>query len=437
MKDIKTQQNTYTKMRLSGTLNIIVLIALLSLTSSCVEVFKHENKLDENAASDIEIPKGIYVYNDYFKSIPLIKVLLLKGVNEFNLSISVPFEIHTLDNTLLEAEAHAASHSGNATNILEEIKYLPKSIVKLTDTHIVIGERKYIKKPVEFLALKDGEITVNDIKYWGKIQCIPQANGTFLVIEETNVENYLTGVLPSEMQASWTNNTLFAQAVAARTYALYKKKKRNTELYHVDKLDLAYKGRLNENKKTNEIINKSKGIIMVSDWLIFPGYFHSTCGGYTEDVTLIFKEKSIKPLSGVKCGYCTASQYYRWQVYIDKNEIARNLKNINVDTGNPFSIRPVDLGPGGHAAAIEVKNSSGIIKRIDANTFRLSIGSDKLYSTSFKTDDTADGITFSGRGWGHGVGLCQYGSQKMGLSGFKWHEIVKYYYQGIELVKIY
>ena len=436
MKDIKTQQNTCTKKRLSWTLNVIALIALLILTGSCVEVSKHENKLDGNAASDIEIPKGIYVYNDYFKSIPLIKVLLLSKVKEFNLSISVPFEIHVLDNILLEPAAHAASHSGSGLNVLEKIKYLPKSIVKLTDTHIIIGERKYKRKPIEFLASKDGDVTVNDIKYWGKIQCIPQMDNTFLVIEETNVENYLAGVLPSEMPVSWSNNTLFAQTVAARTYALYKKKKRNIEMYHVDKLDLAYKGRLNENKKTNEIVNKSRGIIMVSDWLIFPGYFHSTCGGHTEDVAHIFKEKSIKSLSGVLCGYCTASQYYGWQTYIDKNEIAKNLKDINVDTSSPFSIRPVDLGTGGHAAAIEVKNSSGI-KRIDANIFRLSIGSDKLYSTSFKTNDNAVGITFSGRGFGHGVGLCQYGSQKMGLSGFKWHEIVKHYYPGIDLVKIY
>ena len=207
---------------------------------------------------------------------------------------------------------------------------------------------------------------------------IPQVNGKFLVIEGTDVENFLLGVIGSEMPASWAKNTLFAQTVAARTYVLYKKKKRDSAMYHINKLDLAYKGTLNENNKTREMVNKSKGIIMVYNWQIFPGYFHSTCGGHTEDVYHTFKEKSIPPLAGVACGYCKSSKYYRWQTDVNKEKLGRKLHRL-YKTATPLSsLRPSDLGPGGHAGTIEIRSSSKT-KKIDANTFRLLIGPNKLF----------------------------------------------------------
>ena len=74
---------------------------------------------------------------------------------------------------------------------------------------------------------------------------------------------------------------------------------------------------------------------------------------------------------------------------------------------------------------------------MNANEFRLIVGPNNLRSTAFKVKNNGSSLTFDGSGWGHGVGLCQYGTQGMANSGFKWYDILRYYYPEIDLVKIY
>ena len=385
---------------------------------------------DKESAATLKIPKEVYIYDEYLETSPQINVLLLKDVKEFSLAISSPFEIFSLG-----IPSNNPLSSGDRKPLKKYNKLL-KSQVTLTNSHILIGKNKFKRRIIVLAVENNDTIEVNNNSYRGTIKIIPQTNGKFLVIEETDVESFLLGVIGSEMPASWTKNTLFAQTVAARTYVLYKKKKRDTDMYHINKLDLAYKGTLNENNKTREIVNKSKGVIMVYNWQIFPGYFHSTCGDHTEDVYHTFKGKSIPPLAGVPCGYCESSKYYRWQADVNKEELKSKLHKF-YKTATPFSsLRPSDLGPGGHASTIEIHSSSKT-KKIDANTFRLLIGPNKLLSTAFTVKNNGQNLELSGKGWGHGVGLCQYGAQKMGTSGFKWYEILKHYYPKIDLVKIY
>lgn len=385
----------------------------------------------------------MHVYDDYLTSAPLVKVLLLKNVKEFRLSIESPFEIYSLDidknNTLKDSlykQDNVNQTDGGGRNLILKSGRLHESIVKVSNEGIIIGSNVLSKEPVEIRPEIDGKITVNGIGYWGNILIFPKPDNTLLVIEETDVDHYLTGVVGKEMPASWTKNTLFAQAVTARTYVLYQKKKRKLDSYHLSKVDLAYKGRSDENDKIIDIVNKSNGIIMVYDWMLFPGYFHSTCGGHTEDVNHVFNEKSIPPLSGVPCGHCEASKYYRWQTDIAKSNIEKNLVKYNVKSDNHLVVKPIGLGKGGHATKIKIGATSGN-KTINANTFRLLIGPNKLYSTAFSAKNSNESINFTGRGWGHGVGLCQYGAQGMGASGSKWYEILRHYYPENDLVKIY
>ncbi|HJO56361.1 MAG TPA: hypothetical protein QF423_06760, partial [Candidatus Scalindua sp.] len=94
------------------------------------------------------------------------------------------------------------------------------------------------------------------------------------------------------------------------------------------------------------------------------------------------------------------------------------------------------IGPGGHCSTIKIEHTGGT-KRVNANDFRLIIGPNNLRSTSFSIKNSGSTFVFEGRGWGHGVGLCQYGTQNMAKSGFRWYDILRYYYPEIDLVKIY
>ena len=152
---------------------------------------------------------------------------------------------------------------------------------------------------------------------------------------------------------------------------------------------------------------------MMYNWDLFPGYFHSTCGGHTEDVNLVFNLKSILPLSGVDCGYCNKSKYYTWKKEFGMDEIERKLSSAQIE--DISDIVAENIGPGGHCSTVMIEHQGGA-KSFNANAFRLMIGPNNLLSTAFKIKNNGDSVTFEGKGWGHGVGLCQYGMQNMARS---------------------
>ena len=410
---------------------------IVALTNSCLKL-----KLKKPVTTRPELPRDVGADDQDLKTAPLIRVLLLKDIGTFNVEVDAPFTVYSIkDQFTYNENGKLTTHGTTSSDIeliekpLKKYKSIVSSVVKLTKSHILFGNKRFEREAIKII-LSDREIKINERNYSGNIIIIPQLNDKFLVIEETLVENFLSGVVSSEVPMSWTDDTLLAQTVTARTFTLYQKKKHDSDAYHIRELDLAYKGKSNENARAVAAVKESEGIIMVYDQQIFPGYFHSTCGGHTEDAGLVFKKKSIPPLSGVPCGYCEDSKYYRWSREINKNEIVRKLYKSSGKNNSLISIKPVNVGPGGHAGRIKIDTSK---KRdeMNANVFRLLIGPKKLLSTAFTISNNGKKVKINGRGWGHGVGLCQFGSQKMGTLGFKWENILKHYYPGIDLIKAY
>ena len=157
---------------------------------------------------------------------------------------------------------------------------------------------------------------------------------------------------------------------------------------------------------------------------------------FQEEVGSVFGKDSMPPLSGVVCNYCNNSKYSRWSKNIRKSEIERRLREAKVYVSNIYSIKATNLGAGKHGSRVEIVSANGS-KEMNANDFRLMVGPNYLYSTAFDSKNNGKSITFSGRGWGHGVGLCQYGAQAMAEKGFQWTDILKHYYPKIELVRVY
>ena len=373
-----------------------------------------------------------YIYDKYLEKPPDVRVLLLKNAKKAKIQINSSYTIRDLDNNKILAQG---TYLPNSTIYVNSGRFKikpvsPRSIPKMAASFIeVVGK-------IEITSQNNGFIKLNKSKYKGKLQMIPQKAERFSVIEEINVEDYLPGVVESEMPAKWRDDAILAQAIAARTYAVYQKKINTGAQYHIDKLDLAYSGSYKSHSKPKELVEKSRGVIMVYDWGIFPGYFHSTCGGHTEDINMVLGLKSITPLSGVRCRYCKKSKFYRWEKVIKKSKIEERLRNFGIKAKGLNGITAEKRGPGGHYSTIKVKYSKGI-KRLNANEFRLMVGPNYLRSTAFKIKDNDSSLIFKGKGWGHGVGLCQYGTQGMARSGYKWFEILRHYYTGTEFVKIY
>jgi len=365
------------------------------------------------------IQEEVYDYSSLLDKVPAVRMLLADNVSDSQLSVYGSYQI-----------------TGSLNNIIDQGQGLQKTKVTASGCGIKIGNKCYDNSELRIAGVQDGGVELNNVRYRGDIRILKQFENKFSVIEEVDIESFVAGVLSSEMPQTWDEDALRAQAVTARTYVMYKKKLNKNAVYHLDMMDLAYRGMSGENTKCNRITQETAGIVMVYNWNLFPAYFHSTCGGHTEDARRVFGKDAIPPLSGVQCDYCNNTKFSIWSTDISKSDIEKRLRKANIYVSNISEIKAVDTGKGGHGSVVEIVSASGA-KEINANNFRLLVGANNLYSTAFLSRNNGTNITFSGKGWGHGVGLCQYGAQSMAGKGFKWSAILKYYYPEIELVRVY
>ncbi|HHT9110170.1 MAG TPA: SpoIID/LytB domain-containing protein [Candidatus Brocadiaceae bacterium] len=392
---------------------VFVLITVAVLFVACVGI----PISCQNGPSGIQEP--VRDYRPVMEKTPTVRVLLVNNAREAHIAVYGSYQI-----------------TGSLTNIIDQGQGLPKSAISINRYGINIGAKQYSNSEIRITSLRDGEIEVNNIRYRGEIKILQQVSNRFSVIEEVKLENFVAGVLGSEMPHSWNDEALRAQAVVIRTYAMYKRKEKRDDIYHLDMLDLAYRGMAGETPRINKLVQDTVGMVMAYNWNIFPAYFHSTCGGHTEDIHQVFGKESIPPLRGVVCKYCANTKYSNWRVEMNKSDIEKRLREANISVSNIQTVNAIDQGTGIHGAIVEIIAADGG-REINANDFRLLVGANNLYSTSFSAKSNGRSIAFSGRGYGHGVGLCQYGAQNMALKGFQWTDIVKYYYPEMELLRVY
>ncbi len=381
--------------------------------------------------SPINNAAAIYKYDKYLKKTPDIRILLQNNIKETEIEINRPYRITSYNSNKTLA---------SSTKLNRSVLYF-KSGEFRTRPLSTDSSNKHSTTFVKVngnvsVVTNNGFVELNKLKYRGKLILVPRDNNRFSVLEEIGIEEYLPGVIEGEMPLKWQDDAIQAQVIAARSFAIYQMKTKENALYHINKLDLAYKGSYMNQLKTKKIVDKSRGTVMVYNWELFPGYFHSACGGHTEDINHVFKLKSIPPLSGVDCGHCNKSKYFNWKTKLGKDEIEKKLDTSQNKVKRVRNLITEGIGLGGHCSTIKIEHSGGT-KRINANNFRILIGPNKLRSTSFRVKGEGRSFVFEGSGWGHGVGLCQYGTQDMAKSGFKWFDILKHYYPKIDLVKIY
>jgi stage II sporulation protein D len=314
--------------------------------------------------------------------------------------------------------------------------------------------------PLEIHATCDGGIfvsqtvggTVRERNYRGSIQIIPTGAGTLRIVNTLPAEHYLAGVLANEMIKSWPVEAYKAQCVAARTFALIE---RNARLrYDFDVYDSTasqvYGGCGTENQTAWDAVAGTFGIVATYRGAggkpqLLKTYYCSTCGGMTASAGSVFGGETPPPLAGgVKCDYCRRSPKYRWpDVTLTKKEIGEAMRQSGyTDLVRLGPIARVEVastaGPGGRAEAIRVIDTAGAAVLIRAGYWRSLVGHTKIFSTWFTLVDKGDRILVTdGRGFGHGVGLCQWGAAYLAERGKTGEEIVRYYYPSAELTRAY
>jgi stage II sporulation protein D len=304
--------------------------------------------------------------------------------------------------------------------------------------------------------------------YRGAMELIPKKIG-ITVVNRVNLEEYLYGVVPAEIPASWPQAALEAQAVAARTYALA-----NLGRYRIQGFDLlatpasqVYSGVTQEAPSVIEAVNATRGQILTFDGKPAAAFYCDNSGGYTESGAFVWgtnrpylqaiPEKPLevrnKPLtpdeladwltSQPECatyreGYFVRSAY-RWTLWVTRQQLESRIHR-KARVGRIKAIIPMERGISGRVQRVMIKGTSGscILNR-ESIPYRLGGLRSTLFVVQPKLgrDGLPESFIFSGGGWGHGVGMSQSGAAGMALDGATVSEILSYYYPGTELANQY
>lgn len=273
--------------------------------------------------------------------------------------------------------------------------------------------------------------------YTGKLYLIP-THSTFTVVEYTDLENYLLGVLPYEMSYSWPLEALKAQAVAARTYTRMQLKGPQApfDLYS-DVRSQMYKGSGVVYDSVRQAVQGTSGQVLTYKDKLFNTYYHANCGGGTDDAKIWTgsTEETIKPLKGASCKTDTHSKSYSWQATLPSQSI-NAFVNRNGLAGNVTKIKIAQRTNTKRAVSLKFTTSKGT-KTLSCARFRLAVGPSLLKSCKITSiDKSGRGFNFTGNGYGHGIGMCQDGAKGMALEGKTYKQILANYFPSAQLTTL-
>ncbi len=300
---------------------------------------------------------------------------------------------------------------------------------------LVFGTGSVGGKPVRVRSVDDAT-RVNGKRYRGWVEIRKKRNGLLLVINELNLETYLAGVVASEIPHDWEYEALKAQAVAARTYALYEKRIAGHRPYHIlaTVSSQVYNGADGERSSAARAVHDTKGIVIVYQGEIIPAFYHSNCGGQTEDAAELWGI-DLPYLKSVDCDCQEIVQDELWEKRISASTVSRALKRFGYPVGDISDVNIAKLTPGGRVQSVAVRSANRTIL-VPGDAFRTALGHTVIPSVFFEMERVGDEIVFSGRGRGHGVGLCQWGARAMARKGYDYQEILSHYYPGTNLVRL-
>lgn len=301
--------------------------------------------------------------------------------------------------------------------------------------------------------------TLNGQKYRGRLRlAINPDDRTFSVINFVPLEPYLAGVVGAEMPSYWELEALRAQAIAARTYCLYTKERfgvrRDWDVSRTQASQV-YRGVAAESAQIWKAVMSTYGTIMVAPGAgaaetdLFPAYYSAVCGGFTEDSQNVFGE-AFGPLKTVPCPHCkevTRLGLFFWpMVQYDRETLTArllgrypSLKALG-EIQDIVVLEKTEHEGFARLTKIRLVGSTGKTDVLRGEDLRLALDPSgrKLQSTICQIVAWGNGWAFlSGRGWGHGVGMCQYGAEGMARHGQKAEDILDHYYPGSVLEKIY
>ncbi|BAZ80872.1 MAG: SpoIID/LytB domain-containing protein [Sphaerospermopsis kisseleviana] len=275
-----------------------------------------------------------------------------------------------------------------------------------------------------------GFVYIGDRWFRGRTLVIPTENG-LTAVNWVDLEEYLYSVIGGEMNSSWPQEALKAQAIAARTYALYKREQqRNNPIFDLgdtpDRWQI-YKGVSSESRNTYAAVDSTAGQVLTYDNRIILSVFHACSGGHTENVEDVW---------GNPLPYLRAVQDFdqnikecNWSRTFTPEEISSRISGV----GNVRDMMIESLSPFRSVKTLRIVGDQGT-KVLKGEAVRTAL---KLRSTRFTLNKDANGnFTLQGLGFGHGLGMSQWGAYNLAKQGANHLQILGHYYKGVALTPI-
>jgi stage II sporulation protein D len=340
------------------------------------------------------------------------------------------------------------------------------SVVLAPDGWQISGVRVPGKGELTIWPSEAASVSVNGKPYRGKFRFVPVGGAnstTFDIVNDVDIDSYLKGVLARELLRNWNEETYRAQAIVARTYALYESRRRGRDNHwdlFADQRSQVYGGFADETARSRLAADETSGIVLTygqpGQERIFKTYFSACCGGITQSAADAFGEPYIVPLSDQNLqGLCSQAPRYNWgPVEISKADLTRRLsayiarrerRDVNMATiakldiqslnrfNRPIRFIATDINDGRYSL-------SGEELRNAVNGSADKDNPQKLNSSFFKVinEPGSDVIKFvEGHGHGHGVGLCQYCSEARADAGMRHEDIILSAFPRAKLVRAY
>ncbi|MBC7783213.1 MAG: SpoIID/LytB domain-containing protein [Burkholderiales bacterium] len=360
---------------------------------------------------------------------PMVRVRLLAGVDRVNLGLS---------------EAPIIDVGGSRRRL--GVRPGQTVVLTYTDTGWMINGIAVGQGPMVIEPATAGSVTCNGLPYRGSYRFVPLAAGRFDVVNDLDVDSYLLGVLSRELLPDWDAEAYKAQAVIARTYAIYEVKTgaagRHWDL-HPDERSQVYGGMNAETDRSRAGVDATRGMVVAwgarGDEKIFKAYFSACCGGVGASVGDVFGETTIPPLDAKYTGNtCSIAGRYNWgPIGFAKSELTRRIRAWGAKNGHALAnlsgLQTIEISGTNQfhrPRRFTVTDTNGLQSVLTSEQMRWAINADPqggptVFSSFFRPVDTGDAIQLvEGHGFGHGAGACQWCMQARALSGSKFEQIV-------------
>lgn len=259
--------------------------------------------------------------------------------------------------------------------------------------------------------------------------------------EEIKIEKYLEGVVAAEMESNWHPEALAAQAILARTFTMKKiseggVKARGTDAStDIEEFQAYDASRVND--KVKEAVARTRGEVVTHQGNYINGWFHADSGGKTAASSAEGLEFKKEPTPYIKSvddpGHkITTPENKSWTATFSAAEVQQAVeKTLGKNSGNITSIAIAKKGPSGRTISIKINDTT-----LSGPALRLALGSEKMRSTFLENVQLVeDKVTFKGKGFGHGVGMSQWGARALAEDGRKAEEIVSYFFKDVKIEK--